>query len=140
MMSKMANEFPECPRIHADWEFTLTDKITRELKNTKKFRILVIQNDAQNYQHVAVIISELGPEYVQLPELVGKFLSEIQKTVEVGTEDNLAGKVKVSCFKFTGNIYLYTDKLLVSEDAIRKYFEKNNLVLQTRLIKQNLTF
>ena len=45
-MTKMGNEFPQCPRVHADWEFTLVDKATQVVKNTKKFRIVAIQNDA----------------------------------------------------------------------------------------------
>ena len=135
MMSKMADEFPEYPRIHADWEFILKEKATKEIKNTKKFRILVIQNDVQNYQHVAIIISELGHEYVQIPDLVEKFLSEIKKASELNIKTDLENNTMFcpSSFKFTGNVYLYTDKLLVSEDAIRQHFEKKNMILQARL-------
>ena len=135
MMSKMADEFPEYPRIHADWEFILKEKATKEIKNTKKFRILVIQNDVQNYQHVAIIISELGHEYVQIPDLVEKFLSEIKKASELNIKTDLENNTMFcpSNFKFTGNVYLYTDKLLVSEDAIRQHFEKKNMILQARL-------
>ena len=135
MMSKMADEFPKYPRIHADWEFILKEKTTKEIKNTKKFRILVIQNDVQNYQHVAIIISELGHEYVQIPDLVEKFLSEIKKASELNIKTDLENNTMFcpSSFKFTGNVYLYTDKLLVSEDAIRQHFEKKNMILQARL-------
>ncbi len=139
-MAKMGNEFPQCPRVHADWEFTLLDKITRVVKNTKKFRIVAIQNYGENYQHVAVVIPELSNEYVQIPELVGKFLSQLQKTVKAGTADDIRDKkvLDASDLKFTGNVYLYTDKLLVSEDVIRKHFKKNNMILQSRVDKQNL--
>ncbi|TLX93536.1 MAG: hypothetical protein E6K91_08515 [Thaumarchaeota archaeon] len=41
MMSRMGDEFPQCPRAHVDWEFTLVDKVTQEIKNRKKFRVLV---------------------------------------------------------------------------------------------------
>ena len=91
-MAKMADEFPQYSRIHADWEFTLRDKNTKEIKNTKKFRILVIQNEMQNHQHAAIIISELGHEYVQLPDLVEKFLIEIQKAAQVNSTNNLEDK------------------------------------------------
>lgn len=131
-MSKIVDEFPECPHVHADWEFTLIDKKTREIKNRKKFRILAIQNTIQKVQHVVVIIQDLGDEYVQLPELVEKFLSQVQETKFTYTSK---GDLDSSNLKFSRNVYIYTNKLLVSEDAIRKRFEKNNLVLQARIIK-----
>ena len=140
MTSKIESEFPQCSRIHADWEFVLTDKKTGEVKNNKKFRILVIQNNAEKYHHVGVIIPDLSNEYVQLPDLVEKFLSELQKTVEANMVDTQGNKksIDVSGFKFTGNVYLYTDKLLVSEDVIKKHFAKSNMHLQSRVEKKNL--
>jgi len=140
MTSKIESEFPQCSRIHADWEFVLTDKKTGEVKNNKKFRILVIQNNAEKYHHVGVIIPDLSNEYVQLPDLVEKFLSEMQKTVEANMVDTQGNKksLDVSGFKFTGNVYLYTDKLLVSEDVIKKHFAKSNMHLQSRVEKKNL--
>lgn len=133
----MRNEFSQCAIIHADWEFLLTDKKTGEVKNNKKFRMLAIQNDSEKFQHVAVIIPELSSEYVQIPDLVEKFLSQVQKTKE--SENPLERKIPdMSIFRFTGDVYLYTDKLLVSEDAIRSHFQKNNLVLQTRLVKPSI--
>jgi hypothetical protein len=134
MMSKMAYEFPECSRIHADWEFLLKEKITQEIKNKKEFRILTIQNDSQNYQHVAIIISQLGQEYIQIPQLVEKFLLELRQIAEIDFKDNFEEKVKFHSteLKFTGNVYLYTDKLLVSEDLIQKYFQENGLKLIIR--------
>ena len=140
MTSKIESEFPKCSRIHADWEFVLTDKKTGEIKNNKKFRILAILNDAEKYQHVGVIIPDLSNEYVQLPDLVEKFLSDLQKTVDANMVD-IAGNKKsldVSGFKFTGNVYLYTDKLLVSEDVVQNHFTKNNLHLPSRVEKKNL--
>ena len=64
----------------------------------------------------------------------------MQKPVEASTKDDLENKkvLDASGLKFTGNVYLYTDKLLVSEDAVRKHFAKNNMVLQSRVQKQNL--
>ncbi|MDE1843735.1 MAG: hypothetical protein KGI10_00235 [Thaumarchaeota archaeon] len=140
MTSQIENEFPQCSRMHADWEFVLTDKKTGEIKNNKKFRILAIQNDAEKYQHVGIIIPELSNEYVQLPDMVGKFLSEMQKTVEASVGHTLGDKksIDVSAFKFTGNVYLYTDRLLVSEDVIQKHFKKSNMSLQSRVEKKNL--
>ena len=41
MMSRMGDEFPQCLRVHVDWEYTLVDKVTQEIKNRKKFRVLV---------------------------------------------------------------------------------------------------
>ncbi len=41
MTSKIESEFPQYSRIHADWEFVLTDKKTGEVKNNKKFRIML---------------------------------------------------------------------------------------------------
>jgi len=139
MTSKIESEFPQCSRIHADWEFVLTDKKTGEVKNNKKFRILAIQNDAEKYQHVGLIIPDLSNEYVQLPDLVEKFLSELQKTVEANVVDATGDKksLDVSGFKFTGNVYLYSDKLLVSEDVIQKHFVKSNMHLQLRVEKKN---
>ena len=139
--SKIESEFPQCSRIHADWEFVLTDKKTGEVKNNKKFRIMAIQNDAEKHQHVGIIIPELSNEYVQLPDLVEKFLSEMQKTVEASVGHALGDKksLDASAFKFTGNVYLYTDKLLVSEDVIQKHFKKSNMLLQSRVEKKNLT-
>ena len=140
MTSKIEHEFSHCSRIHADWEFVLTDKKTGEVKNNKKFRILAIQDDAQKSQHVGIIIPELSNEYVQLPDLVEKFLLEIQKTVEtsVGHAQGDKKSIDASDFKFTGNVYLYTDKLLVSEDAIQKHFAKSNMRLQSRVDKKPL--
>ena len=133
----MKNEFSQCATIHADWEFLLTDKKTGEVKNNKKFRMLAIQNDSEKFQHVAVIIPELSSEYVQIPDLVEKFLSQVRQTKE--SENPLERKIPdMSIFRFTGDVYLYTDKLLVSEDAIRSHFQKNNLVLQTRLVKPSM--
>lgn len=135
--SKIKNEFSQCATIHADWEFLLIDKKTGEVKNSKKFRMLAIQNDSEKFQHAAIIIPELSSEYVQIPDLVEKFLSQVQKTKE--SENPLERKMPdMSIFRFTGDVYLYTDKLLVSEDAIRGHFQKNNLVLQTRLIKPSM--
>jgi len=141
MTSKIESEFPQCSRIHADWEFVLTDKKTGEVKNNKKFRILAILNDAEKYQHVGVIIPDLSNEYVQLPDLVEKFLSDLKKTAEANMVD-IRGNEKsldLSGFKFTGNVYLYTDKLLVSEDVIQKHFAKSNMHLQSRVDKKNLS-
>lgn len=138
-MSKIQNEFSQCSTIHADWKFVLTDKKTGETKNTKKFRMLTIHNDDQGYRHVAVIIPELSSEYVQIPDLVEKFLLEIQKTDKSSYKNTSGTKMPdMETFRFTGDVYLYTDKLLVSEDAIRNHFQKNNLVLQSRIIKPNL--
>lgn len=141
MTSKIEIEFPQCSRIHADWEFVLTDKKTGEVKNNKKFRILAILNDAEKYQHIGVIIPDLSNEYVQLPDLVEKFLSDLKKTAEANMVD-IRGNEKsldVSGFKFTGNVYLYTDKLLVSEDVIQKHFAKSNMHLNSRVEKKNLS-
>lgn len=133
-MAKMGDEFPQCPRVHGDWEFALLDRVTKIAKNTKKFRIVAIQDYDENCQHVAVIIPELSNEYVQLPELVGKFLLQLKKPVETGS----GGKViDASHLQFTKNVYLYTDKLLVSEDAVRKHFGKSDMILQLRMDKQN---
>ena len=141
MTSKIESEFPQCSRIHADWEFVLTDKKTGEVKNNKKFRILAILNDAEKSQHVGVIIPDLSNEYVQLPDLVEKFLADLQKTVDASMVDVKGNKksLDVSGFKFTGNVYLYTDKLLVSEDVIQKHFAKSNMRLQSRVEKKNQT-
>ena len=136
-MSKIQNEFSTCSTVHADWEFVLTDKKTGETKNTKKFRMLAIQNDDKKHQHIAVIIPELSSEYVQIPDLVEKFLLQIRS--ETRSKDILDTKMPdMNIFQFTGDVYLYTDKLLVSEDAIRNHFQKNNLVLQSRLVKPNV--
>jgi len=141
MTSKIESEFPQCSRIHADWEFVLTDKKTGEVKNNKKFRIMVILDNAQKYQHVGVIIPDLSNEYVQLPDLVEKFLSDLKKTADANMVDVTGDKksLDVSGFKFTGNVYLYTDKLLVSEDVVQKHFAKSNMHLQSRVEKKNLS-
>jgi hypothetical protein len=138
-MSKIQNEFSQCSTIHADWEFVLTDKKTGETKNTKKFRMLTIHDDGKKSRYVAVIIPELSSEYVQIPDLVEKFLLEIQKTDKSSYKNVGGAKMPdMDTFRFTGDVYLYTDKLLVSEDAIRNHFQKNNLVLQSRLVKPNV--
>ena len=141
MTSKIESEFPNYSRIHADWEFVLTDKKTGEVKNNKKFRIMVIQDNTEKHQHVGLIVPELSNEYVQLPDLVEKFLSELQKPVEasVGHVQGDKKSIDTSAFKFTGNVYLYTDKLLVSEDVIQKHFAKSNMRLHSRVEKKNLT-
>ncbi|GEM_PF-1505194 len=141
MTSKIENEFPQYSRIHANWEFVLTDKKTKEVKNTKKFQIMAIQNDDKKHKHVGIIISELSNEYVQLPDLVAKFLLELEKY----NDSRIDGMMKdekihdVSTSEFTKNVYLYTDKLLVSEDALYKYFKKYDLILQIRMAKPNLS-
>ena len=141
MTSKIESEFPQCSRVHADWEFVLTDKKTGDVKNNKKFRILAILNDAEKHLHIGVIIPDLSNEYVQLPDLAEKFLSDLQKTAETNmvdvTGDNKS--LDVSGFKFTGNVYLYSDKLLVSEEVVQKHFAKSNMHLQSRVEKKNLS-
>jgi len=141
MTSKIESEFPNYSRIHADWEFVLTDKKTGEVKNSKKFRIMVIQDNAKKNQHVGLIVPELSNEYVQLPDLVEKFLSDLKKTADANMVDVTGDKksLDVSGFKFTGNVYLYTDKLLVSEDVVQKHFAKSNMHLQSRVEKKNLS-
>ena len=141
MTSKIESEFPRCSRIHADWEFVLTDKKTGEIKNNKKFRIMVLQDNAQKHQHIGLIIPDLSNEYVQLPDLVEKFLSDLKKTADANMVDVTGDKksLDVSGFKFTGNVYLYTDKLLVSEDVVQKHFAKSNMHLQSRVEKKNLS-
>jgi len=141
MTTKIESEFPQCSRIHADWEFVLTDKKTGEVKNNKKFRIMAIHDAAKKHQHIGVIIPDLSNEYVQLPDLVEKFLAELQKTVEasVGNETGAKKSLDLSEFQFTGNVYLYTDKLLVSEDVIQKHFAKSNMHLHSRVEKKNLS-
>src|SRR5579872_6109002 len=123
-MSKVRNEFSQCSTVHADWEFVLTDKKTGQVKNTKKFRMIAIQNDAEKYQHIAVAIAELSSEYVKIPDMVEKFLLELQKTSETDSKTPET-KMPGIDFRFTGDVYLYTDKLLVSEDAVRDHFKKN---------------
>lgn len=141
MTSKLENEFPQYSRIHVDWEFVLTDKKTGEIKNTKKFQILAIQNDVEKYKHVGIIISELSNEYIQLPDLVAKFLLEVEQNAAINIGDTLGDKkiLDTTAFEFTRNVYLYTDKLLVSEDVLQKYFQKYNLILQIRVTKRNLS-
>ncbi len=140
MTSKMENEFPQCSRIHAEWEFVLTDKKTREVKNTKKFQILAIQNESERSKHIGIIISELSNEYVQLPDMIAKFLLELEKYSDSSIDDTTKDKIHdVSVFEFTKNVYLYTDKLLVSEDVLYKYFKKYNLILQIRMAKPPLS-
>ncbi|MDE1728131.1 hypothetical protein [Candidatus Nitrosotalea okcheonensis] len=140
LTTRLGDEFPQFSRIRADWEFVLTEKKSGEVKNTKKFQILVIQNDLEKYQHVGIIISELSSEYVQLPALVEKFLSEIKKTIEVNVGETLGEKkiFDMSGLQFTGNVYLYADRLLVAEDAVQKHFKKNNLDLHLRVEKRIL--
>ena len=134
MMSRMGDEFPQCQRVHVEWEFNLVDKVTREIKNRKKFRVLAIQDNSQNYQHAAIIITDLGQEYEQIPSMIKKFFSEIPKTVEVISKDHFEAKEMSpsSALRFTGNVYLYTHKLIVPEDIVRKYFQENNLTLVLR--------
>jgi Na+/phosphate symporter len=141
MTLQLENEFAQHSRIHADWEFVLTDKKTREVKNVKKFRILAILNDVEEYKHIGVIIPELSNEYVQLPDLVEKFLLDIQKNIEKNVCDpsNNGKTLDVSVYRFTRNVYLYTDKLLVSEDVLKKHFQDHNLLLQIRMAKRNLS-
>ncbi|HJW19975.1 MAG TPA: hypothetical protein VJ571_05405 [Candidatus Nitrosotalea sp.] len=141
MTSKVETEFPQCSRIHAEWEFVLTDKKTGEMKNTKKFQILAIQNEIERYKHVGIIISELSNEYVQLPDLIAKFLLELEKYNDSSIDDITKNKKipDVTAFEFTKNVYLYTDKLLVSEDVLYKYFKKYNLILQIRMTKPHLS-
>ncbi|MGI0006916.1 MAG: hypothetical protein ACREAR_02840 [Nitrosotalea sp.] len=139
MTSKIENEFPQSSRIHANWEFVLTDKKTGEIKNTKKFQILAIQNESDRFKHIGIIISELSNEYVQLPDMVAKFLLELEKYHDSGIDDTATDKKipNVPAFEFTKNVYLYTDKLLVSEDVLYKYFKKYDLTLQIRMVKPN---
>ncbi|MGI0060675.1 MAG: hypothetical protein ACREBJ_13000, partial [Nitrosotalea sp.] len=92
MTSKIENEFPQSSRIHANWEFVLTDKKTGEIKNTKKFQILAIQNESDRFKHIGIIISELSNEYVQLPDMVAKFLLELEKYHDSGIDDTATDK------------------------------------------------
>lgn len=128
LMAKMGNEFPYSPRVHADWEFTLVEKSTKAVKNTKKFRLVAIHLVDENRIHVAIIIPELSNEYIQLSDLVTKFLSQI-------AYDKTSGMPGVS---FSGNVFLYTDKLLVAEDPVKRQFEKDKMALHFRVEKQNL--
>ncbi len=139
MTSKIESEFPQYSRIHANWEFVLTDKKTKEVKNTKKFQIMAIQNADEKHKHIGIIISELSNEYVQLPDLIAKFLLELEKYNDSSIDDTMKDQKisDVSTFEFTKNVYLYTDKLLVSEDVLYKYFKKYNLILQIRVTKPN---
>lgn len=126
MMEKMGDEFPQYSRVHADWEFALVDKTTRAVKNTKKFRMISLQNTGENHNHIAIIIQDLSNEYIQLPDHVRKFL------LQLAQESN---SNNICRLEFTGQVYLYTDKLLVAEDSVKKHFEKNNLsvaILQYR--------
>ncbi|MDE1811361.1 MAG: hypothetical protein KGI19_01775 [Thaumarchaeota archaeon] len=139
MTSKITNEFPQYSRIHANWEFVLTDKKTKQVKNTKQFQIIAIQNDDKKHKHIGIIISELSNEYVQLPDLVAKFLLELEKYTDSSVDDIMKDEKihDMPTFEFTKNVYLYTDKLLVSEDALYKYFKKYDLILQIRVAKPN---
>jgi hypothetical protein len=128
MMAKMGNEFPYSPRVHADWEFTLVEKSTKAVKNTKKFRLVAIHLVDENRIHIAIVIPELSNEYVQLSDLVRKFLSQIE-------HDTVSG---MSGLAFTGNVFLYTDKLLVAEEPVKRHFEKDRMTLHLRVEKQNL--
>ena len=136
MMSRISNEFPECSSVHVDWEFILKDKVTQEIKNKKKLRLLAIQNIGQNYQNVVIIITKLGYENVQLPDLVEKFISEIGKSDKINSNDYVYHEeiFNFSQINFTRNIYLYTDKLIVSEESIRKHFQKTNWMSFIRIV------
>jgi hypothetical protein len=127
-MAKMGDEFPYSPRVHADWEFTLVEKSTKAVKNTKKFRLVAIHLVDENHVHVAIVIPELSNEYIQLPDLVRKFLSQMEC-------DKVSG---MSGLLFTGNVFLYTDKLLVAEEPVKRHFEKDKMALHFRVEKQNL--
>ena len=127
-MTKMGNDFPNSPRVHADWEFALVAKSSKKVQNTKKFRLVAIALSNEHKAHVGIIIPELSNEYVELPSLVYKFLSQLE-------HDNTMSSM--SKLEFTGTVYLYTDKLLVSEDSIKKHFEKDNMLVQFKVEKQN---
>ncbi|MDE1724525.1 MAG: hypothetical protein KGH76_01340 [Thaumarchaeota archaeon] len=128
LMTKMGDDFPNSPRIHADWEFALVAKSTKKVQNTKKFRLVAILLSDENKAHIGIIIPELSNEYVELPNLVYKFLSQLEH------DGTMSG---MSRLEFTGTVYLYTDKLLVSEDSIKKHFEKDNMLVQFKVKKQN---
>ena len=122
---KLCNEFSNCLKCHKDYTFHPINK---------SLRIAVIQNNIENYKHVGIVASKIGPEYKLYPQAIQDCITGLSKSLLIIAKKHYEDFEKFSSNEivFTSQVYLYTDKLLVPEDEIRKYFQENKLKLLIR--------
>lgn len=134
MMNRLLDEFKQFLKVHKDISFKYAKKNTMKIFYEKSCRLVLLQNNTENYQHVAIIVPELGEEYVLLPQLIKGFITEIKSSIEIRTKAHYKDTEEFhsKSLIFTDNVYLYTDNLKISEDILREYFHKNNLFLILR--------
>ncbi len=122
---KLCDEFSNCLKCHKDYTFHAIDK---------SLRIVVIQNNIENYKHVGIVASKIGPEYKLIPQSIQDCINGLSKSLLIIAKKHYEDSEKFSSNEivFTSQVYLYTDELLVPEDEIRKYFQENKLKLIIR--------
>lgn len=131
MMDRLFYEWGQFLIIHKDISLKYIYKKDFYEKNC---RVVIIQNNTENYQHIAIIVQEISEEYVFFPQIIKEFIIEIKDSIEIITKNHYEDIEEFHSKKliFTGNVYLYTNSLKVSEDILREYFQKNGLFLILR--------
>lgn len=122
---KLCNEFSNCLKCHKDYTFHPINK---------SLRIAVIQNNIENYKHVGIVASKIGPEYKLYPQAIQDCITGLSKSLLIIAKKHYEDFEKFSSNEivFTSQVYLYTDNLLVPEEEMRKYFQENKLKLIIR--------
>ena len=122
---KLCVEFSNCLKCHRDYALHQINK---------SLRIVVIQNNIENYKHVGIVASKIRLEYKLFPQLIQDCVADLSKSLLIVAKKHYEDYEKFSSNEivFTSQVYLYTDKLLVPEEEIRKYFQENKLKLIVR--------
>jgi hypothetical protein len=124
------NDFPNL--ITGSMDFNLNFQMSKKENPSdikiinKPYRLIAIQNIDENYQHIAIIINQLGLEYKFFMETIEKFLIEIKKRNYIETKIHSKDKYSHNNQNliFTKTIYFYTDEITIPETEIIEFFFK----------------
>ena len=142
------------PEIISIWWKRIEDEFSRHLKThqdtpiqalsrlepsrillEKPCRIISICDIEQNFEHAGVIASQLTrEEYEILPSTIKQLLAKFKRDVFVAQADSGSRRIDGDNrnLVFTGNLYLFTDQLIVPEEEIRAFFHQNQMKLILR--------
>lgn len=129
----LTEEFSKFLKIHKDFTYSQIDTNTGSWVAIKDFRLVLIQDIEQNYQHAALIVDRVGTEFTKYPRWILDYI-ETSKQVFVSLGDaTISRKINDnSSLVFTKSVFIYADAIDVDESSIRELFTQNGLNLIMR--------
>lgn len=133
-MCQISEEFAGCIKVHRDHTLTAYDSSSMELIHSKLVRVVLIQNFDQNVKHAAIIAEDVGPEFVEYPNLVQREVDKISDSVFVGSSHAFISGLgnDSASLVFSNAVYLYFENVIDYHDKIQRIFEDHGLKLFIR--------